>query len=45
VDPEHERVTVYRSLLTPQFLDPHAELDGEDVVPGFRVPVAELFEI
>ena len=45
VDPERETVTVHRSLLSPRVLSLDEELDGEDVVPGFRVRVAELFEI
>jgi len=45
VDPERERVTVYRSLLSPRVLSHDQELDGEDVVPDFRVAVADLFEI
>ncbi len=45
VDPERQQVTTYRSLLAPRFLEADAELDGEDVVPGFRVRVSELFEI
>ena len=45
VDPGREMVTVYRSLLSPRVLSHDQELDGEDVVPEFRVAVAELFEI
>jgi len=45
VDPEHRRVTVYRTLLAPNVLGDDAILDGEDVVPGFAVPVAELFAL
>jgi len=44
-DPGRETVTVYRSLLAPRSLSRDDELDGEDVVPGFRARVAELFEI
>ena len=43
VDSESETVTVYRSLLAPRVLRRDADLDGEDVVPGFRAPVAGLF--
>jgi Uma2 family endonuclease len=44
VDPQLEQVTVYRSLLGPRRLDPQDELDGEDVLPGFRAAVREVFE-
>jgi Uma2 family endonuclease len=44
VDPRHERVTVYRDLLAPRQLEAKGELDGEDVIPGFRVRVREIFE-
>ena len=42
--PDRETVTVYRSLLAPRVLNRGDELDGEDVVPGFRVAVAALFD-
>ena len=42
-DPVRETVTVYRSLLGPRVLGRDAELDGEDVLPGFHVEVAEFF--
>lgn len=45
LDPERETVTVYRSLLGPRVSARGDELDGEDVVPGFRVRVAALFEM
>lgn len=44
VDPEQETVTVYRSLLSPRRLSGEDELDGEDVVQGFRAGVTTLFE-
>ncbi len=44
VDPARETVTVYRSLLSPAVYRGDDVLDGEDVVPGFRVRVADLFE-
>jgi len=44
VDPEVETVTVYRDLLAPRTLLASDSLAGEDVVPGFQVEVAELFE-
>jgi Uma2 family endonuclease len=45
VDPESQSVAVYRSLLAPRLIAGADMLEGEDVVPGFRVAVAELFEI
>ncbi len=45
VDPESERITVYRSLLSPRILTGTDRLEGEDVLPGFAVTVAEVFEI
>jgi Uma2 family endonuclease len=44
VDPRLEQVSVYRELLAPRRLDAEEELDGEDVLPGFRVRVREIFE-
>ncbi|HEX6853638.1 MAG TPA: Uma2 family endonuclease [Candidatus Polarisedimenticolaceae bacterium] len=44
VDPETKTVAVYRTLLAPRFLGADDVLDGEDVVPGFTLPVAEIFE-
>lgn len=44
VDPERETVAAYRTLLSPRALFRDDELDGEDVLPGFRVKVAALFE-
>jgi Uma2 family endonuclease len=43
-DPDRQTVTVYRSLLAPTILGREEQLDGEDVVPGFRVDVAQLFD-
>lgn len=44
VNPGTESVTVYRSLLSPRLLRREDELDSEEVVPGFRVQVAAVFE-
>lgn len=43
VDPDTRTVTVYRSLLAPRTLAETESLDGEEVVPGLRIAVAELF--
>lgn len=45
VDPEARTVTVYASLLGPHKLGEDEMLDGDDVVPGFRVRVGEFFEL
>jgi Uma2 family endonuclease len=44
VDPACETVTAYRALLAPRILAGDEELDGDDVVPGFRTKVTALFE-
>lgn len=43
VDPERERVSVYRSLLQPASVARDETLDGADVLPGYRVLVGDLF--
>ena len=45
VDTEHERVEVYRTLLTPRTVRRGEVLSGEDVIPGFEVGVDEIFEL
>lgn len=45
VDTETESVAVHRSLLCPRVLSREETLDGEDVLPGFRVKVARIFEV
>jgi Uma2 family endonuclease len=42
--PEHRTVTIYSSLTDVKVLQETDELDGGDVVPGFRCRVAELFQ-
>jgi Uma2 family endonuclease len=44
VDPRARSVTVYRSLFSPTVLSEADDLEGEDVLPGFRVRVSEFFE-
>ena len=44
VDPIRGRVTVYRGLDQVQRLESGDDLDGGDVVPGFRMAVNSLFE-
>ena len=43
VDPERETVTVHGPDRTPRTLGLGDVLDGEEVLPGFTVPVADLF--
>jgi len=42
-DPETQSVTVYRSRTQIVVLGVGDQLSGEDVVPGFSLPVAEVF--
>jgi len=44
VHPETRTVTVYRSLTDARTLAEDEELDGGDVVPGFKLAVKALFE-
>jgi Uma2 family endonuclease len=44
IDPEAESVEVCRSLTQRELLGPGALLDGEDLLPGFRYPIADLFK-
>ena len=43
VDPSQRAVTVYRSREDIRILTLEDAIDGADVVPGFGLPVAELF--
>jgi Uma2 family endonuclease len=43
VDPSGRTVTVYRSLDDIRILTSEVPIDGADVVPGWRLPIAELF--
>ena len=42
-DPERRTVTVYRSLENIRILTENYIIDGADVVPGWKLPVAEIF--
>jgi len=44
VSPARRTVTVYRSATDIKTLTEKDDLDGQDVVPGFRCCVAEVFE-
>lgn len=43
LDPARRTVRVRRPDGTDRLLSEHDDLDGEDVLPGFRLPVARLF--
>jgi Uma2 family endonuclease len=43
IDPRQRAVTVYRSARDIRILTGTDELDGGDVLPGFRLPLPELF--
>ena len=45
VSPKLRTVTVYRSLKKVSNLTEEDTLDGDDVVPGFRIPITEVFSI
>ena len=44
IDPEKRSAAVFRSLTDVRHIGHDGELDGEDVVPGFRCRLAELVE-
>jgi Uma2 family endonuclease len=44
VNPDTESVEVCHSLTQRALVGPGAELDGEQLLPGFRYPVADLFK-
>ncbi len=43
IDPEARTVTVHRPGKGQRVYEEHEELDGEDVLPGFRCRVADIF--
>lgn len=44
VDPRRRTVTVHRRDQRPRVLHADETLEGEDVLPGFRLPVLRVFE-
>ena len=44
IDPDKRDAEVYRALDAPRHIAPDGRLDGEDIVPGFSVPLAVVFE-
>jgi Uma2 family endonuclease len=45
INPQQQTVTVYRPDHTAKIVGVTETLDGADVVPGFQLPVAEIFSI
>jgi Uma2 family endonuclease len=43
VNPKRQTITVYRPGHNPVILRQHQELDGEDIIPGFKCRVADVF--
>jgi Uma2 family endonuclease len=43
IDPHDRTVTIYRQDAEPEVVNVRQELSGEPQLPGFRVPVAQLF--
>lgn len=43
VDPNHRSVTVYRSRSDIRLLGSEDELEGGEMLPGFRLPLSDLF--
>ncbi|HEX4824925.1 MAG TPA: Uma2 family endonuclease [Candidatus Polarisedimenticolaceae bacterium] len=43
IDPRRRLATTYRSLDPPRLIAADGALEGEDVLPGFSVPLASLF--
>ena len=44
VHPKSKKIYVYRSATDVRILTDRDELTGEDVLPGFSVKIADLFE-
>ena len=43
IDPQKQTATVYRDLDDITILTSNQEIDGDDVVPGWRLPLSDLF--
>jgi Uma2 family endonuclease len=44
INPENDSVEVCRSLTQRRLIGPGGELDGEDLLPGFRYLINDLFK-
>ena len=45
VDPDRRQVRSYRNLLEPQVATQSGELTADDLLPGFSLPVADIFDL
>jgi Uma2 family endonuclease len=45
IDPKSKRVEVCRSFTERRWVGSDGFLDGEDLLPGFRYPIADLFKV
>ena len=45
IDPESETVTIFKAGQTPRVLTVDNLLDGDDILPGFSVPVRDIFAV
>ena len=45
IDPEAERVEICHSLIARELVPAGGFLEAEDLLPGFRYPIADLFRI
>ena len=43
IDPHHRTVEIFRPKAEPELVNGRQELSGEPELPGFRVPVSQLF--
>ena len=43
LDPDRRQITVHRPNQSPQFLSSTDTLSGEDVLPGFQLPLSKVF--
>lgn len=44
ISPENQTITVYRSATNIMAFPPESELTCEDLLPGFRCPLSEIFK-
>lgn len=44
IDPWKRQAVVYRTATEGRFISADGDLDGEDVLPGFRCPLADLLD-
>jgi Uma2 family endonuclease len=44
IDPDNRRAVIYRALSSVRAIGPHDDLDGEDVVPGFRCRLSDILD-